>query len=73
MKSAVKQKDIADIMNRIEEALFETDYVPVGYDNTGTILQVIIDKKMDFEMAPQRKDGEDGETHRPALQCEGDL
>lgn len=73
MKSAVKQKDIADIMNRIEEALFETGYVPVGYDNTGTFLQVIIDKKWGFEMAPQRKDGEDGETHRSALQCEGDL
>ena len=45
-KSSVKQKDIADIMNRIEEALFETDYVPVGYDNTDTWLHVIIDRKM---------------------------
>ena len=64
MKSSVKQEDIADIMNRIEEVLFETDYLPVGYDNTGTILRVIIDKKMNFEMAPQRKDGEDGKKVR---------
>ena len=60
MKSAVKQKDIADIMNRIEEALFETDYSPIGYDNTDSFLHVIIDRKLDFEKAPQRKDGEDG-------------
>ena len=59
-KSSVKQKDIADIMNRIEEALFETDYVPVGYDNTDTWLHVIIDRKNEFEKAPKRKDGEDG-------------
>lgn len=53
-KSSVKQKDIANIMNRIEEALFETDYVPVGYDNTDTFLHVIIDKKILFEKAPKR-------------------
>ena len=55
-RSSVKQKDIADIMNRIEEALFETDYVPVGYDNTDTWLHVIIDKKIVFENAPRRKE-----------------
>ena len=55
-KSSVKQKDIANIMNRIEEALFETDYVPVGYDNTDTFLHVIIDKKALFEKAPKRKE-----------------
>ena len=59
MKSVVKQKDIADIMNRIEEALFETDYLPVGYDNTGAFLNVIIDRKWGFEKSPNRKDGED--------------
>lgn len=57
-KSSVKQTDIADIMNRIEEALFETDYVMVGYDNTDTFLHVIIDRKYEFEKAPKRKDGE---------------
>ena len=55
-KSSVKQKDIANIMNRIEEALFETDYVPIGYDNTDTFLHVIIDKKILFEKAPKRKE-----------------
>ena len=59
-KSSVKQKDIADIMNRIEEALFETEYVPTGYDNTGTFLLVMIDRKYEFEKAPKRKDGEHG-------------
>ena len=59
-KSFVKQKDIADIMNRINEALSETNFVPVGYDNTGTFLHVIIDKKYEFEKAPNRKDGEHG-------------
>ena len=73
MKSVVKQKDIADIMNRIEEALFETDYLPVGYDNTDAFLKVIIDRKWGFEKSPNRKDGEDGKAHRSALQCEGDL
>ena len=54
-KSSVKQEDISDVMNRIEDALFETDYVPIGYDNTDTFLHVIIDKKTLFEKAPKRK------------------
>ena len=35
----------ADIMNAINDALEDTDYVAVGYDNTGTFLTVILDKK----------------------------
>lgn len=59
-KSSVKQRDIADIMNRIEEALFETGYVPVGYDNTDTFLHVIIDKRVWFEKAPKRTERKRG-------------
>ena len=44
-KSSVKQKDVADIMNRINDALDETKYEAVGYDNTGCWLEVIIDLK----------------------------
>ena len=57
-KSSVKQKDIADIMNRIEEALFESDYIATGYDNTGAFLLVMIDKKYEFEKAPVKKNTE---------------
>ena len=39
------ENDMAEIMNRINEALEDTDYVAVGYDNTGTFLTVILDKK----------------------------
>lgn len=45
VKSSVKQKDIANIMNRINDALDETKYVAIGYDNTGCWLNVIIDNK----------------------------
>ena len=44
-KSSVKQRDIADIMNRVNDALDETKYEAVGYDNTGCWLNVIIDRK----------------------------
>lgn len=41
----MKQEDVADILNKINEALEETEYVAVGYDNTGEFLNVAIDKK----------------------------
>jgi len=44
-KSSVKQEDIADIMNMINDALKNTEYEAVAYDNTGVWLHVIIDKK----------------------------
>ena len=43
--SSVKQDDVADIMNKINDALEDTEYVAVGYDNTDCWLKVIIDKR----------------------------
>lgn len=43
-QSSVKQEDVAEIMNRINDTLEEIGYVAVGYDNTDTWLMVIIDK-----------------------------
>ena len=45
MTSRVNQEDIADIMNRINDALEGTEHIAAGYDNTGHWLQVIIDKE----------------------------
>ena len=53
MKSSVKQEDVADIMNRIDDALLMTDYSTIGYDNTDTFLHVIIDRKSEFEKMPE--------------------
>ncbi|MBR2591770.1 MAG: hypothetical protein IKD62_02255, partial [Oscillospiraceae bacterium] len=41
----MNQEDVATIMNLINDALEETEYEAVGYDNTGIWLSVIIDKK----------------------------
>ena len=43
-KSSVPQEDVAKIMNAINEALEKIGYVATGYDNTDTLLTVIIDK-----------------------------
>lgn len=43
---AVDQEDVAEIMNRINEALEDTQYEAVGYDNTGFFLTVIFDRKV---------------------------
>ena len=59
MKSSVKQEDVADIMNRIDDALLMTDYSTIGYDNTDTFLHVIIDRKSEFE-----KPQEETESHK---------
>ena len=41
----MKVEDIADVLNAINNALEETAYEAVGYDNTGYFLQVLIDRK----------------------------
>ena len=38
-------EEMAEIMNKINDALEDTDYVAVGYDNTGEFITVIIDRK----------------------------
>ena len=45
MESKVKQEDIADIMNAINDAITKIGYVAVGYNNTDTFLTVLIDKE----------------------------
>ena len=44
MESKVKQEDIANIMNAINDAITKIGYTAVGYDNTDTFLTVLIDK-----------------------------
>lgn len=43
--SDIRQEDIADILNKINEALEATGYVAIGYDNTGEFLCVLVDKE----------------------------
>ena len=43
--SEVRQEDIAEILNKINEALVGTGYVSVGFDNTGAFLCVLVDKE----------------------------
>ena len=45
-KSSVRRKDIDKIMNAINDAIMKMGYVAVGYDNTGSWLEVIIDKTL---------------------------
>lgn len=42
----VKQEDVADILNIVNEALRNTKYSAQGYDNTGTWLHIIIDEEV---------------------------
>jgi hypothetical protein len=42
---AARQNDIANIMNRINDALEGTGYVAIGYDNTDILLHVLIEKE----------------------------
>ena len=44
-KGNVPQKDVAEIMNTINEALEKLGYEATGYDNTGVFLLVMIDKQ----------------------------
>ena len=48
IKSNVNPDDLSDIMNIINDALENTEYEAVAYDNTGIWMKVIIDKKMEF-------------------------
>ena len=43
--SNIKQEDIAEILNKINEALDEIGYVAVGFDNTNEFLLILIDKQ----------------------------
>ena len=43
VKSSVKQEDVCDIMNIINDALEGTGYQATAYDNTGIWLNVIIE------------------------------
>lgn len=43
--SDVRQEDIAEILNKINDALEGTGYIAVGYDNTKGFLYVIVDKE----------------------------
>ena len=42
-ENSVKQEDVAEIMNTINDALEGSGYCAVGYDNTGMFLQVLIE------------------------------
>lgn len=41
----VRQEDIAEIMNRINDVLEDSEYEAVGYDNTDGCLKVLIERK----------------------------
>ena len=41
----VCMEDVAKIMNRINEALYDLGFVAVGYDNTDVFLKVLIEKQ----------------------------
>lgn len=43
--SDIRQEDIADILNKINEALEATGYVAIGYDNTDEFLCILVDKE----------------------------
>ena len=43
--SDVRQDDIAEILNRINDALEGTGYIAVGFDNTEEFLCVLVDKE----------------------------
>ena len=43
MESSVKQEDVCDIMNKINDALEGTGYQATAFDNTGIWLNVIIE------------------------------
>lgn len=41
----VDQKDVAKIMNLINDAIFDEGYVATGYDNSGPFMEVIIERQ----------------------------
>ena len=48
----INQDDVADIMNDINKALWDTEYEAVGYDNTEHCLKVLIESKEPCEDNP---------------------
>ena len=47
--SNVRQEDIAEILNKINETLEETGCMAVGYDNTGAFLEILVEKGLESE------------------------
>lgn len=43
--SNIRQEDIAEILNKINDALEGTGYIAVGFDNTKEFLYVLVDKE----------------------------
>jgi hypothetical protein len=43
--SNIKQEDIAEILNKINDALEGIGYIAVGFDNTEEFLCVLVDKE----------------------------
>jgi len=43
--SDIKQEDIAEILNKINDALEGTSYIAVWFDNTKEFLCVLVDKE----------------------------
>ena len=43
--SDIRQEDIAEILNKINDALEGTGYIAVGFDNTKGFLYVLVDKE----------------------------
>lgn len=41
----MKMEQIAEILNRINDALEGTGFQVVGYDNTGSTLEIMIDEE----------------------------
>lgn len=41
--SVINKKDIANIMNAINDAINDLGYVAVGYENTHTFLNIIVE------------------------------
>ena len=41
----INQEDIAKILNKINDALEDTNYIAVGYDNTEEPLKILIEEK----------------------------
>ncbi len=45
LMSDIRQEDIAEILNKINDALEGTGYIAVGFDNTKEFLCVLVDKE----------------------------
>lgn len=43
--SDIKHEDIAEILNKINDALEGTGFIAVGFDNTKAFLCILVDKE----------------------------